>query len=151
MRDANFLVENNAKPIWHPMAHPAEMRGNPPKVIMKGEGTEADPTRAIGLYEEAAAGGLTGPASLALGLYFRTHDEAAKARAALQTAAAAGESEAKLALGEMLEEAGVRVLAFAFAVERAWAGGRERLEAGGHRVVAAAAVLAVEDGRPVLA
>jgi len=56
-----------------------------------------------------------------------------------------------LALGEMLEEAGVRVLAFAFAVERAWAGGRERLEAGGHRVVAAAAVLAVEDGRPVLA
>jgi len=40
MRDTNFLVENNAKPIWHPMAHPAEMRGNPPKVIMKGEGAE---------------------------------------------------------------------------------------------------------------
>ncbi|MBN9244701.1 MAG: aspartate aminotransferase family protein [Mesorhizobium sp.] len=38
MRDTNFLIENNAKPIWHPMAHPAEMRGNPPKVIMKGEG-----------------------------------------------------------------------------------------------------------------
>ncbi len=38
MRDTNFLVENNAKRIWHPMAHPAEMRGNPPRVIMKGEG-----------------------------------------------------------------------------------------------------------------
>jgi putrescine aminotransferase len=38
MRDANFLTENNAKPIWHPMAHPAELRAHPPKVIMKGEG-----------------------------------------------------------------------------------------------------------------
>ncbi|MEX0954943.1 MAG: aspartate aminotransferase family protein [Rhizobiaceae bacterium] len=38
MRDTNFLVENNAKRIWHPMAHPAEMRSNPPQVIMKGEG-----------------------------------------------------------------------------------------------------------------
>ncbi|RWC07189.1 aminotransferase class III-fold pyridoxal phosphate-dependent enzyme, partial [Mesorhizobium sp.] len=38
MRDINFLTENNAKPIWHPMAHPAEMRASPPKIIMKGEG-----------------------------------------------------------------------------------------------------------------
>ena len=38
MRDANFLAENNARHIWHPMAHPAEMRSNPPRVIMKGEG-----------------------------------------------------------------------------------------------------------------
>ncbi len=38
MRDANFLIETNAKPIWHPMAHPAEMRAHPPKIIMKGEG-----------------------------------------------------------------------------------------------------------------
>jgi putrescine aminotransferase len=38
MRDINFLTENNGKPIWHPMAHPAEMRSQPPKVIMKGEG-----------------------------------------------------------------------------------------------------------------
>ncbi|TJV38777.1 MAG: aminotransferase class III-fold pyridoxal phosphate-dependent enzyme [Mesorhizobium sp.] len=38
MRDINFLTETNAKPIWHPMAHPAEMRANPPKVIMKGKG-----------------------------------------------------------------------------------------------------------------
>jgi len=38
MRDINFLLENNARPIWHPMAHPAEMRAQPPKIIMKGEG-----------------------------------------------------------------------------------------------------------------
>ncbi|TGT83249.1 MULTISPECIES: aminotransferase class III-fold pyridoxal phosphate-dependent enzyme [unclassified Mesorhizobium] len=38
MRDINFLTETNARPIWHPMAHPAEMRANAPKVIMKGEG-----------------------------------------------------------------------------------------------------------------
>jgi putrescine aminotransferase len=38
MRDINFLAENNARQIWHPMAHPAEMRSHPPRVIMKGEG-----------------------------------------------------------------------------------------------------------------
>lgn len=38
MRDMNFLTENNARSIWHPMAHPAEMQANPPRVIMKGDG-----------------------------------------------------------------------------------------------------------------
>lgn len=38
MRDINFLLENNAKPIWHPMAHPAEMRAHPPRIIMRGDG-----------------------------------------------------------------------------------------------------------------
>ncbi|GAB5508157.1 MAG: aminotransferase class III-fold pyridoxal phosphate-dependent enzyme [Rhizobiaceae bacterium] len=38
MRDANFITENNAKPIWHPMAHPADMRANAPKVITGGRG-----------------------------------------------------------------------------------------------------------------
>lgn len=38
MRDANFIIENNAKPIWHPMAHPADMRANAPKVITGGRG-----------------------------------------------------------------------------------------------------------------
>jgi adenosylmethionine-8-amino-7-oxononanoate aminotransferase len=38
MRDTNFLVENNARQIWHPMAHPREMRDHPPRVIMRGEG-----------------------------------------------------------------------------------------------------------------
>ena len=38
MQDSNFLIANNAKAIWHPMAHPAEMRANPPKIMMKGSG-----------------------------------------------------------------------------------------------------------------
>ncbi|MBT4890811.1 MAG: aspartate aminotransferase family protein [Rhodospirillales bacterium] len=38
MHDANFLIENNAKHFWHPMAHPAEMLKNPPKVITGAEG-----------------------------------------------------------------------------------------------------------------
>ena len=41
MRDAvssNFLRENNAKQVWHPMAHPNEMEAQPPRIIVKGEG-----------------------------------------------------------------------------------------------------------------
>ena len=38
MLDTNFLAENNARQILHPMAHPAEMRSQPPRVIMKGQG-----------------------------------------------------------------------------------------------------------------
>ena len=38
MRDANFLAENNAKHLWHPMAAPGEMRANPPKIIEGGDG-----------------------------------------------------------------------------------------------------------------
>ena len=38
MRDSNFLKEHNAKTQWHPMAHPAEMRHSPPRIISKGEG-----------------------------------------------------------------------------------------------------------------
>jgi adenosylmethionine-8-amino-7-oxononanoate aminotransferase len=50
MRDRNFLIENNAKPIWHPMAHPAEMRAQPPRIIMKGDGvhvTDIDGRRVL--------------------------------------------------------------------------------------------------------
>ncbi|MFC6486984.1 aspartate aminotransferase family protein [Nitratireductor sp. GCM10026969] len=45
MHDNNFLKENNAKHLWHPMAHPAEMRAHPPKVLIAAEGvtlTDAD-------------------------------------------------------------------------------------------------------------
>lgn len=56
MRDINFLTENNAKPIWHPMAHPAEMRASPPKIIMKGEGVSV--TDAEGRTVLDAVGGL---------------------------------------------------------------------------------------------
>ncbi|HYW76503.1 MAG TPA: aminotransferase class III-fold pyridoxal phosphate-dependent enzyme [Gammaproteobacteria bacterium] len=38
MYDARFLTENNARPIWHPMAHPAELHAVPPRIIVKGEG-----------------------------------------------------------------------------------------------------------------
>jgi putative hydrolase of the HAD superfamily len=56
MRDINFLTENNAKPIRHPMAHPAEMRATPPKIIMKGEGVSV--TDAEGRTVLDAVGGL---------------------------------------------------------------------------------------------
>ncbi|MDD9909408.1 MAG: aspartate aminotransferase family protein [Ahrensia sp.] len=38
VHDSNFLKENNAKFMWHPMAHPAEMRAHPPKVVTGAEG-----------------------------------------------------------------------------------------------------------------
>ena len=38
MRDQNFLTENNARHMWHPMAHPAEMQANPPHIIVGGSG-----------------------------------------------------------------------------------------------------------------
>jgi putrescine aminotransferase len=38
MSNSHFVTAQDAKSIWHPMAHPAEMRSNPPKVIVKGEG-----------------------------------------------------------------------------------------------------------------
>ncbi|OSI79099.1 aminotransferase class III-fold pyridoxal phosphate-dependent enzyme [Bradyrhizobium canariense] len=38
MREINFLIENNARRIWHPMAHPKDMQDHPPRIIMKGDG-----------------------------------------------------------------------------------------------------------------
>jgi hypothetical protein len=38
MKDQNFLTENNARHMWHPMAHPAEMHAKPPRVIVGAEG-----------------------------------------------------------------------------------------------------------------
>lgn len=38
MKDMNFLKENNARQMWHPMAHPAEMIATPPIIITGGEG-----------------------------------------------------------------------------------------------------------------
>lgn len=37
-RNTQFVVDNNAKPVWHPMAHPADMRDNPPTVIVAADG-----------------------------------------------------------------------------------------------------------------
>lgn len=38
MKDSNFLKEQNARSLWHPMAHPAEMQANPPAIITGGDG-----------------------------------------------------------------------------------------------------------------
>ncbi|MEL7462804.1 MAG: aspartate aminotransferase family protein [Pseudomonadota bacterium] len=38
MKDSNFLKENNARHLWHPMAHPADMRAHPPTIVTKAEG-----------------------------------------------------------------------------------------------------------------
>jgi putrescine---pyruvate transaminase len=48
--DSNFLKENNARYLWHPMAHPADMRARPPKVITAAEGvtvTDVDGHRTL--------------------------------------------------------------------------------------------------------
>lgn len=50
VHDSNFLKENNAKHLWHPMAHPAEMRAHPPKVLVGAEGvtlTDVDGRRTL--------------------------------------------------------------------------------------------------------
>ena len=50
MKDSNFLKENNARQIWHPMAHPADSAENPPTILTGGEGvyiTDVDGHRAI--------------------------------------------------------------------------------------------------------
>ena len=38
LHDNNFLKENNARHMWHPMAHPAEMRAHPPRIITGATG-----------------------------------------------------------------------------------------------------------------
>ena len=40
MKNSNFLHENNARFLWHPMAHPAAMQKHPPKVITAASGVE---------------------------------------------------------------------------------------------------------------
>ncbi len=39
MRDSNFLKENNARHLWHPMAHPVESLSSPPRIIVRARGT----------------------------------------------------------------------------------------------------------------
>lgn len=38
MKDGNFLKENNARHMWHPMAHPADSLKNEPTIITGGKG-----------------------------------------------------------------------------------------------------------------
>ena len=37
MHDHNFLIENNTRHLWQPMANPAEVIANPPKIIVGAE------------------------------------------------------------------------------------------------------------------
>lgn len=38
IKDINFLKENNARHLWHPMAHPADSMANPPTIVSQAEG-----------------------------------------------------------------------------------------------------------------
>lgn len=38
MKDDNFLRENNARHLWHPMGHPGDLQENAPTIITKAEG-----------------------------------------------------------------------------------------------------------------
>lgn len=38
MEDSNFLNENNARFIWHPMGDPGELRDNPPVIVSEASG-----------------------------------------------------------------------------------------------------------------
>ncbi len=38
MKDENFLKENNARQLWHPMGHPGDSQANPPRIIKAAQG-----------------------------------------------------------------------------------------------------------------
>ena len=39
MRDSNFLNENNARHMWHPMGHPGAQQQTPPRIISSADGS----------------------------------------------------------------------------------------------------------------
>ena len=39
MKDSNFLNENNARHMWHPMGHPGALQDNPPRIIQSAQGS----------------------------------------------------------------------------------------------------------------
>jgi putrescine---pyruvate transaminase len=55
-RDSNFLKANNARHMWHPMAHPADSLANPPKIITGAEGVRLTDVDGHSLID--AVGGL---------------------------------------------------------------------------------------------
>ena len=42
MKDSNFLKENNARHMWHPMGHPGEQKRNTPKIITGASGVSIE-------------------------------------------------------------------------------------------------------------
>jgi tetratricopeptide (TPR) repeat protein len=71
-------------------------------MLIKGEGTAADPERAVKLLEQAAKAGLKGPVGGALGDYYRRIRDYKKASDALEQAVAAGDGWAMVGLAHML-------------------------------------------------
>ena len=57
MRETNFLIENNARHLWHPMAHPAEMLATPPKIIHAAAGVEITDVHGRRVLDAVAASG----------------------------------------------------------------------------------------------
>lgn len=39
MKDSNFLNENNARHMWHPMGHPGALQKDPPRIIKTAQGS----------------------------------------------------------------------------------------------------------------
>lgn len=56
MRDSNFLKENNARHLWHPMGHPGEQMTDTPTIIASAEGVNL--TDIDGHVSVDAVGGL---------------------------------------------------------------------------------------------
>ena len=56
MKDTNFLKENNARHMWHPMAHPADSLANPPQIITGGAGVRITDVDGVEVID--AVGGL---------------------------------------------------------------------------------------------
>jgi TPR repeat protein len=71
-------------------------------MLFKGEGTEADPRRAVELLEQASAMGLKGPAFYALGTYYRSIGEFPTALEAYRQASGVGEVWAMASQADML-------------------------------------------------
>ncbi|MHA6263036.1 aminotransferase class III-fold pyridoxal phosphate-dependent enzyme [Arenibacterium sp. CAU 1754] len=42
MKDDNFLRENNARHLWHPMGHPGQAQAHAPKIITKASGSSIE-------------------------------------------------------------------------------------------------------------
>ena len=42
MKDSNFLKENNARHLWHPMTSPEDSRTAPPKIIVGAHGVRIE-------------------------------------------------------------------------------------------------------------
>jgi adenosylmethionine-8-amino-7-oxononanoate aminotransferase len=54
MKDENFLKENNARHLWHPMGAPGDLQAHPPKIITRAEGSRIFDIDGHGLVDGVA-------------------------------------------------------------------------------------------------